>query len=232
MKKLLLFTLLIFPTCIFALAKYPIKLEKVHVNTHDEASLMRGAKFFAKNCMVCHSMKYLEHNKLAKKVGITLDKMPLKNKEWWLGIVPPDLTLIANQKGPAWLYTYFHAFYKDPSRPTGYNNLLVENVNMLNVFASLQGEQKLIPELGRMHGHFDGEVPHYYTILKLVKSGAMTPAEFNQTTTDLVNFLVYAAEPAKIEREKLGGWVLLYLAIISVLAYFLKKSYWKDVDKP
>lgn len=126
MKYFLLFLFsFIFPLSAWSLSGDPIALEKVKINSQDSSSLLRGAKFFAQNCMVCHTMKYLEHNALAKKAGVTLDKMPLKQKDWWLGAVPPDLTLIAAQRGADWLYTYFHSFYKDPSRPTGYNNLLL-----------------------------------------------------------------------------------------------------------
>lgn len=209
----------------------PIALEKVHIDTHNKASLLRGAKFFAKNCMSCHTMKYLRYNKLAQEAGITLDKMPLNIKEWWMGITPPDLTLIASQKGPNWLYTYFHAFYKDSSRPTGYNNLVMKDVNMMNVFVAFQGEQ-VLTERGKellKNNHFFS-TPHYYTALELVKSGSMTPEEFDRTMTDLVNFLVYASDPGKIHRENIGIWVLLFLGILAVLAYLLKKVYWEDVE--
>jgi ubiquinol-cytochrome c reductase cytochrome c1 subunit len=36
-------------------------------------------------------------------------------------------------------------------------------------------------------------------------------------------------EPAKLERFQLGIYVLLFLAVFLVLAYLLKKEYWKDV---
>lgn len=230
--RIIILFLLFFPAvALAAQAGSPIVLESPHVNTADKASVLRGGKFFAQNCMVCHTMKYLKHNELAEKAGVTLDKMPLENKEWWLGIVPPDLTLIARQRGAAWLYTYFHSFYKDPSRPTGYNNLLMKDVNMLNVFATYQGDQVLTEE-GKetlKENQYYGK-PHYYTVLKLVRSGSMTPEEFDQTTTDLVNFLVYASDPEKAKREYLGLWVLVFLFIFIVLTYFLKKAFWKDVE--
>jgi ubiquinol-cytochrome c reductase cytochrome c1 subunit len=214
----------------FAQTASEVALEPVRVNVHDQASVLRGAQFFAKNCMVCHTMKYLEYNSIAEQAGITLDKMPLKQKEWWLNVVPPDLTLIARQHSPAWLYTYFHSFYKDSSRPTGYNNLVKPDVNMMNIFAAYQGEQVLLPKEEAMKNISQLASSHYYSVLALVKAGSMTPAEFDATTTDLVNFLVYAADPTKIEREKLGVWVLLFLALFIILAYFLKKSFWDDVD--
>lgn len=230
MKQFCVILLLSVSLSVFAnMEKQKISLEKISVNPNDRASVLRGAKFYAKNCMVCHTMRYLQHNKIAAEAGITLDKMPLKQKEWWLGIVPPDLTLIARQKSPPWLFTYFHSFYKDSSRPTGYNNLLEKNVNMTNVFAVFQGVQELTPKGKELLEKDVFLKPHYYTVLELVKSGSMTPTEFNQTMTDLVNFLVYASDPSKYEQQHLGIWVILFLVILAVLAYILKKMYWKDV---
>jgi len=210
----------------------PVKLEQVKINVQDEASLLRGATFYANHCMACHTMKYLQHNKLAEKAGITLDKMPLKNKEWWLGIVPPDLTLIVNQKGANWVYTYLHVFYEDKSRPTGYNNLLVKNVNMTNVLAAYQGQQQLTQfgEKWISQNHYSVFLkPPYYRVIKLIKSGAMSPEQYDETMADLVNFLAYAGEPSRIQREHMGFWVLLFLAILFVFAFLLKKIYWKGV---
>jgi len=207
----------------------PILLEHVSINTQDRASLLRGAKFFASNCMACHSMKYVEYNALAAKAGITLDKMPLKIKEWWLGVVPPDLTLITTQRGPDWVFTYLHSFYQDPARPTGYNNLLYKNVNMMNVLAGMQGQQVLTKRAAFVLTHKKYKKVPYYSMLRLEKAGSMSSEQFNQTMTDLVNFLVYASEPAKLQRERMGWWVLLFLAVLFVLAWFLKKAYWKHI---
>lgn len=225
---LLPFVLLLCGAHCFAHDEINMALEPVKVNSHDQASIMRGAKFFAKNCMVCHTMRYLEYNSVAEKAGITLDKMPLKQKEWWRNVIPPDLTLMARQRSPEWLYTYLHSFYKDPSRPTGYNNLLAKDVNMMNVLVPYQGEQELLNDK-KMPSEKLGGQPHYYSLVKFVKAGSMTPEEFDATITDLVNFLVYASEPAKAEREKMGVWVILFLIVLAGFAYFLKKSYWKNV---
>ncbi len=220
---------ILYTSATFAAGPTPVKLEHVHINTQDRASLLRGAQFFANNCMACHTMKYLQHNKLAAKAGITLDKMPLKNKEWWLGVVPPDLTLITTQYGPDWVFTYLHTFYQDPSRPTGYNNLLVKNVNMMNILAAYQGQQVLTKQGAFMLTHPNHKKVPYYSMLRLAQAGSMSPEQFDQTMTDLVNFLVYASEPAKVQRERMGWWVLLFLAVLFVLAWLLKRAYWKNI---
>ena len=64
---------------------------------------------------------------------------------------------------------------------------------------------------------------------ELIKSGSMTSAEYDSAMRDLTNFMVYMGEPAKLERPRLGIYVLLFLAVFFVVAYMLKKEYWKDV---
>jgi ubiquinol-cytochrome c reductase cytochrome c1 subunit len=46
---------------------------------------------------------------------------------------------------------------------------------------------------------------------------------------DLVNFLAYVGEPIQLERQRIGIWVLLFLGLLCVVFYLLKKEYWKDV---
>jgi ubiquinol-cytochrome c reductase cytochrome c1 subunit len=58
----------------------------------------------------------------------------------------------------------------------------------------------------------------------------MTPAEYDNTVRDLVTFLDYLGEPAKLQRKNIGIWVMLFLAVFAFLAYLLKAEYWRDVD--
>jgi ubiquinol-cytochrome c reductase cytochrome c1 subunit len=36
-------------------------------------------------------------------------------------------------------------------------------------------------------------------------------------------------DPVKVERERLGVFVLIFVAIFFVVAYLLNREYWKDV---
>ena len=208
-----------------------IQLQKVKVNLRDQAVLLRGAKFYAQNCMVCHTMRYLANNTLAEKAGITLDKMPLKQKEWWLNIVPPDLSLMAHERSANWLFTYLISFYKDPSRPTGYNNLVVKDVNMPNILAPFQGIQILTPEGQQwVQGENFQKMP-YFRLLELVQSGSMSTEQLDQTLSDLVSFLVYASDPHRLERVYIGIGVTIFLVVFFVLAFLLKRIYWKDLKQ-
>lgn len=204
-------------------------LSKAHIDRNDIASIKRGGKFFAGNCITCHTLKYLKYDKIAQEVGVTYDKMPFNIKQWPNGITPPDLSLEANVKGVDWIYTYLHSFYKDTSRPTGVNNLLVPNTGMSNILGPYQGEQILIDDPDSV-GVYSHEV-EWYSLVELVKDGTMSPEEFNQLTLDLTNWLAYASEPYYMEQHSLGKWVLAFLVLFTILAYFLKKEYWKDVKR-
>jgi ubiquinol-cytochrome c reductase cytochrome c1 subunit len=63
----------------------------------------------------------------------------------------------------------------------------------------------------------------------LAKEGALSEKEFDLMVNDLVTFLVYVGEPVQLERQSMGKYVLLFLFIFFVLAYLLKKEYWKDI---
>ena len=131
------------------------------------------------------------------------------------GVMPPDLTLIARSRGPDWLYTFLLSFYKDESRPLGANNALYPNVNMPHVLWWMEGVKEPV----------DSELSNF----KYISSGSMSVNEYEKSIQDLVNFLTYVSEPAKLERYTIGFWVVLFLVLFSFVAYLLKVEYWKDV---
>ena len=65
--------------------------------------------------------------------------------------------------------------------------------------------------------------------LELVEPGTLSVAEYDRAVQDLVTFMAYLGEPAKLERQRIGIKVLLFLAVFFVVALMLKKEYWKDV---
>lgn len=214
-----------------------------HVDLSNKASLQRGARIFVNYCQGCHTAKYMRYNRLGKDLGITTDvlkknlmfgtKKPGKTMTnsmsksegiQFFNVAPPDLSVIARAKGPDWLYSYFMTFYLDPSRPTGVNNMTFKNVGMPDVLWKLQGWQKAVMKKGTPPGA-QKEIDH----LEMVTPGKLTPKEYAGTVNDLVNFLVYVGEPAKLKRYSVGGWVMVYLFVLLVVAYLLKKEYWRDV---
>lgn len=251
MKKLinsLLFALLASTAVGSFAAGSSVPLEKAPIDLRNAESLQRGAQTFANYCLSCHGAIGMRYNRLTD-IGLTeaqikdnlmftTDKvgnpmktaMDAKEAKAWFGATPPDLTLIARSRGSDWLYTYLLSFYRDDSRPTGWNNLVFDKVGMPNVLWKLQGEQVL--ETKKEGGH---EVQ----VLKLVKPGTLTRvtangtydnSEFNHRVADLVNFMTYMSEPAQVKRKQIGYAVVLFLLFIMVpLTYLLKKEYWKDI---
>lgn len=229
-------------------ASTEVRLDRAPIDERDLVSLQRGVHLFVNYCLGCHSAGYMRYNRLVElglneqqirdnliftgvKVG-DLMKSALDPKEAkaWFDINPPDLTVIARSRsshagsGADWLYTYMRGFYRDPSRPNGWNNILYPNPVMPHVLWHLQGEQELRTETVQGPGY-----PIEVQKLVLTKPGSLTPIEYDRLVADLVNYLNYMAEPARSSRKLIGIYVLAFLAFMWVLAYLLKKEYWKDL---
>ena len=73
-----------------------------------------------------------------------------------------------------------------------------------------------------------GERP--VTGLKVTQPGTLDAQGFDQVARDITAFLEYAGEPAALKRQNIGVWVVLFLALLTFLAWLLKKEYWRDVE--
>jgi ubiquinol-cytochrome c reductase cytochrome c1 subunit len=233
-NKILLVLALLLP--LMAIANEGVKLDRAPIDPNNQASLQRGAKTFVNYCLNCHSAAYMRYNRLqdigltdeqiksnlmfaGEKVGDTMTvSMPKADAKVWFGVTPPDLSVEARARGADWLYSYLRGFYRDDTRPTGWNNVVYDKVAMPHVLWSLQGEQIL---------KIDEKTDTHHLVLE--KQGTMTPAEYDATIADLVNYLVFMAEPFKERDKNLGLLVLAFLGLMFVLTYYLKKEFWKDI---
>lgn len=239
MKKILYSLLLLLPLSVSA-SGGGIKLDSVDIDLADNRSLERGAKHYVTYCLGCHSAKHIRYKRIAIDLGVDEAEI-LKNvapfgagiydqmhsamnghdAAIWFGTTPPDLSLIARSRGADWLYSYLKGFYIDPGKPSGVNNSIFKDVAMPNVFWQVQGTQEAVIK------NVDGQPT--VTGLKLSEPGQLSAKEFDALVTDLVNFLVYVGEPVQLERQQMGKYVLFFILMFIVLAYLLKKEYWKDV---
>lgn len=235
MKKIIA-VLMLAPVLAFA-SGTELHLDRAPDRSNDKAALQNGAKVFVNYCLNCHSASYMRYGRL-KDIGLTdqqikdnllftADKVgePMRiamrraDARAWFGAPPPDLTVIARARssefgsGADWLYTYLRTFYRDEERPTGWNNVVFENVGMPHVLWELQGDQVM----GEDHK------------LKLARPGQLTPQKYDDMVADLVGFLQYMGEPAANTRKSLGWVVLVFLGVLLVFAYALKRNYWKDI---
>ena len=251
MKKILI-SLLVSLGCMsgaWASGGDTIAWDKAPNKTNDLAALQNGAKLFVNYCLNCHSAAYMRYNRLAD-IGLTqqqikdnllftTDKVgevmksnldPKQGKDWF-GANPPDLTVVARSRsghggsGSDYLYTYLRSYYRDETKPTGWNNLAFPNVGMPNPLWELQGERAPVYEVREEHGH----AVHIFKGWQQVKPGSMTPLQYDQAVGDLVNYLQWMSEPDQNTRVRIGVWVLLFLTVFTFFAWRLNAAYWKDV---
>ena len=169
--------------------------------------------------------------KVGDTMAVALD--PVQAKDFF-GAAPPDLTVIARSRagnggsGADYLYTYMRTFYRDDSTVTGWNNLVFPSVAMPHVLWELQGQQRAVfanekdpHDAAKTHAVFKGFEP--------LSAGTLNSAEYNEAVADLVAFMQWMAEPNQAQRVRLGVFVLLFLALFTVIAWRLNAAYWKDI---
>ena len=227
-----------------------LALDTMAADHTNKESLQRGATLFTNYCMGCHSMEHARYKRVADDLGIPADiykdnliftganigelMKNSMNKEQaanWFGNAPPDLTLESRLRGDDWIYSYLRGFYKDDSRPMGINNVVFPNVGMPHVLMQLQGLCAVEPAIGHQErvDPLSGNVMNQEVCTEWATKGSMTAAEYDSTIYDLTNFLSYMGDPVKVERERLGMFVLIFIAIFFIFAYLLNREYWKDV---
>ena len=227
-----------------------LHLESANIDVSNVQSLQRGAQLFNNYCLSCHSAKFMRYSRMAEDLGLPEDlvrnnlmfagdkigetmtvAMPAQDAAVWFGKAPPDLTLTARQRGPDWVYTYLKSFYLDPAKPTGVNNLVFKDVGMPHVLWELHGWQALKAPGATAEAH-SAAAEHgegAASPFEQVTPGRLTPEEYDHAVRDLVTYMSYMAEPIQLKRRGVGIWVLLFLGVLGVAAYLLKKEYWKDV---
>jgi ubiquinol-cytochrome c reductase cytochrome c1 subunit len=243
MKILVLAAVLAAPVAAFASSEGHV--DRALNDVSNRASLQRGARNFVNYCLGCHSAKYVRYNRVAADLGLT-DKQLTENlmftgdsphdtmrngidpddAQRWFGVVPPDLSLIARARTPDYLYTFLRSFYADPSKATGMNNVALPGTAMPHVLWELQGTQQAVWE-GEMDAQ--GNAQKHFKEFKLTAPGKLRPEEYDAFVRDTVNFLDYIGEPVQLQRQALGYKVIAFLIFFTLLAYALKKEYWKDV---
>ena len=243
MKKLLIALITLVPSLAFA-AGPEVPLDEADVDLHDKASLQRGAQLYMNYCLGCHQMQYHRYKRTFEDLNIPLElgegnlqftgdkvgdritnNMSTESASNWFGTAAPDLTNVARVRGADWIYTYLRSFYKDDSRPFGVNNAVFPNVGMPHVLEELQG----VPEKTYEERMIDGEMKEIYAGIQADGSGRLSASEYDQAALDLTSFLVYTGEPMLLEQRRIGWFVFGFLLIFTILAWLLKKEFWKDL---
>ena len=227
-------------------------LDRAPDRSQDLSALQNGARLFVNYCLNCHSASLVRYNRL-RDIGLTekqiqdnllftsdkvgdLMKVSLSDKDAkvWFGAAPPDLSVIVRAKassqgsGADYVYTYLRTYYKDDARATGWNNLVFPNVGMPHVLWELQGVRnaKFVEE---KDPHDASKTIHKFAGFEQVKPGKLSAQAYDAEVADLVGFMEWMSEPVKSKRQKLGVWVLLFMAVLVFLTWRLNASFWKEV---
>lgn len=257
-KHIAALLLAVMPALGFAAGGHGVQLDEVDIDLTDKAALQDGLRTFTNYCMGCHGAQFQRYERVANDLGIPHeimlenviftgakigDHMKIGMKpddgKTWFGAAPPDLTLVARVRGNDWLYSYLRAFYEDPTRPYGVNNRVFPNVGMPHVLAPLQGRQvvgckqvQVVEDGRKQYDPLTGTPITHEACDQLTVvpgTGELSEAEYDQKIKNLVTFLAYSANPVKLQSQRIGTYVLLFLAVFFVFAYLLKREYWKDV---
>lgn len=218
MKKLLPELLAALLACAtFSACASEAKLQEVDL-PKDTASLQRGAETVATVCGGCHGLKYIKYADLLK-LGIAKDKVdgwrngqPLDTplnppmsedaaRAAFGGVVPPDLSLMAAAREGGGRYLYSYL--------TGYHKN--EKGDLTN---AVFRETRMPDVLGAADAADDA-----------------ARTEVGNKAKDVSAFLVWAADPHAPERERLGFYVLVYVAVLTVLLYLWKRQIWAEIDR-
>jgi ubiquinol-cytochrome c reductase cytochrome c1 subunit len=191
-----------------------------------------------------------------QKVGDTMSiAMNPKDAKLWFGKTPPDLSVIARARtsfeytGADYLYTLLRGYYRDATSPTGWNNAVYPNIGMPHVLWELQGpreatiERVALGDKGLVRTTTTVDAEGRATVTSIPVTGhaedGMTVSfrplarelarQYDSDIADLVAYLVFMTEPVRTDRVRIGVWVLLFLALFTVVAWRLNAVYWKDV---
>jgi len=190
-------------------------LEQAPIEPRDLVSLQSGARSFVNYCLGCHGLQYMRYNRLTE-LGLT-EAQIRDNLMFSADKVGETMKVAMTAKdGKAW-------FGVPPPD--------------LSVIARSRGADWLY---GYLRGFYrDAKSAHGWNN-KVYPNAAMphvlwqvqaesSAVQYDIAVRDLVNFLVYVGEPSAQSRKSIGIVVLFVLGVLFILAYAMKKAFWKDV---
>jgi ubiquinol-cytochrome c reductase cytochrome c1 subunit len=219
----------------------------------DMPALQNGARIFTNYCLNCHSASYMRYNRLhdigltddeikknllfaTEKVGATMKTTldPREAKDWF-GTAPPDLSVIARSRaevgkgsGADYLYTLWRTFYRDDTKPTGWNNLVFPDIAMPHALWQLQGERRArFVEV--KDPHEEGKTTHRFAGFEQITPGTLDERQYDEAVGDLVAYLQWMGEPAQGTRVRIGVGVLVFLGLLVLITWRLSSAYWRSV---
>jgi ubiquinol-cytochrome c reductase cytochrome c1 subunit len=214
----------------------------------DRASLQRGYQVYTEVCASCHSMKLLSYRNLSevggpsfseeevkaiaskievsdgpndsgemfKRAGKPSDKFasPFPNEKAARtangGAYPPDMSVLVKARagGPDYIYSILMGYDDKPPKSVKLEDGVYYNKYMAG------NKIKMAQPLNKDSVNYsDGTV-----------------ATQEQLAKDVVTFLTWASEPHLEARKRIGFKTVVYLLILTVLVYLVKKKIWLRVE--
>lgn len=209
---------------------------------YDKAAMQRGYKVYREVCAACHSMKRVYFRNLE---ALGYNESQIKNiaSEYTIedgpndegdmferprlpsdplpspfandkaaafangGALPPDLSLItkARANGPNYIYALMTGYQEPP------HGAEVVDGKYWNKYFPGHNISMAPPLMDGQVGYEDG-----------------TPETVDQYSRDLVQFLMFAADPHMEARKKAGFRVILFLLVFAGIMYSVKRRVWAD----
>jgi ubiquinol-cytochrome c reductase cytochrome c1 subunit len=210
----------------------------------DKPAAQRGFQVYKEVCSACHSLKRVSFRQLQdlgfseaevkslaasytvkdgpnddgemfERAGRPSDNFPSAHANDKAaaaangGALPPDMSLLIKARHDGANYVY--------SLLTGYGHAAPEHLS--------------VPEGAHYNPYMDGGV--IKMALPLSEEGVTyqdgTKATIDQQARDVVSFLQWAAEPEMEARKSMGIKVMLFLGIMTIFFYLVKKRIWSDL---
>jgi cytochrome c1 len=188
----------------------------------DRATLQRGVVVFTETCMGCHSAKYITYRDLMDypEIGLSreavddlrggnsllsglITELSPEDAKVSYGKVPPDLSVITrSREGPDYVYSLLVGFEHDPDGR--------------------------IPD-GHYNPYFPGRNIAMPDPLSWLDHEPEDEADLKEQARTVSSFLAFIGEPHQIQRQKIGLWVMIFLVLLTIVLYALKREIWKDI---
>ena len=189
-------------------------LEPSGVNIKDMAALQRGAGLFVNYCLSCHSASYMRYTRLAQDLELS-EEVVMENLVFSDAKIGETMEIsMQAEDAERW-------FGKAPPDLS----LVGRSRGSDWLYAYMRSFYE--DESGEWNNHVLPNVAMPHVLWQLQES--LSPEEYDNTVRDLVTFLDYLGEPAKLQRKNIGVWGILFLAGFAFLTYLLKAEYWRDV---
>ncbi len=195
---------------------HAVDLQTAPINLEDKASLQRGARLFTDYCMGCHSVNYIRYERLATDLDIPEELI----KEEFIfndkDIFAQMRISTPSEYGKKW----FGVQPPDLTLETRLRSPDWVYTYLLSFYEDSSRpfgvNNKIFPNVG---------MPHIMANMQ----ASVSEEEFKSAMGDITNFLTYTGDPDKLERENIGRWILIFLAILFIPVWFLNREYWKNI---